>query len=361
MIGRSGAVPSVALVDVLGAAVCDADDCGIPRASENDVATSREDLRTAVVEILCKENDLARSIKELYPEPGPGLGRLEGGEADTTETASPGSSTAIRIYSLSLSANRDHASVYEVDSDDSDSDSDAGPPTPSSSEFPFPDTAVEGHSASIADISCLDDILIPLAELPQPVQPPQRDSDTLKVITVSTSGVGISPLPQDLDPLRSQPTPETALSADAIFRLPEVTDSAVLDFYHLALRVSRFAPLFPAGKLPREGSEHRASQRKKMAELEPRQFRELCTDLYDELVRRNVEDQNRNWPKGVRQVELVEPAGFSVKRVCARRRLSGLNDGQLASVVGAVMDELARKGQPLTVQGSAMIQPSPLL
>ena len=335
--------------------MCDADDYDIGSASETDVATGRDDLRTAVAEILGKENDLSRSIKELYPEPEAGLGQLEGAEADATETASPGSSAAIRIYSL-----HGHGSVYEVDSDDSDSDSDdsdsdsdAGPPTPSSSEFPFPDTAVVGHSASLADISCLDDILVPLAEPPHPVHPSQRDSDTLKVITVSTSGVDISPLPQDLNPSQSQPTPDTALSADAIFRLPEVTDSAVLDFYHLALRVSRFAPLFAAGKPPLGGSDHRASQRKKMAELEPCQFRDLCTDLYDELVRRNVEDQNRNRPGGARQFEPVEPAGFGINRVCARRRLSGLNDGQLVSVVGAVMDELARKGQPLTLQGSA--------
>ncbi len=339
----------------------DADHCGIASASETDVATSREDLRMAVAEILGKENDLSRSIKELYPEPEPVpvLSRLEGTEADATETASPESSTAIRIYSLS--DDHDHDSVYELDSDDSDSDSDAGPPTPSSSEFPFPDTAVEGRSTSIADIFCLDDILIPLSEPPHPVRPSQRDSDTLKVITVSTSGVDISPLPQDLDPSQSQPIPEMALSADAIFRLSEVTDSAVLDFYHLALRVSRFAPLFADRKLPLGSSDYRASQRKKMAELEPRQFRELCTDLYDELVRRNVEDQNRSRRLGgARQVEVVEPAGFGIKRVCARRRLSGLNDGQLVSVVGAVMDELARKGQAVDVAGlHPVVQPSP--
>jgi hypothetical protein len=93
---------------------------------------------------------------------------------------------------------------------------------------------------------------------------------------------------------------------------------------------------------------YQASQRQKLAELAPHQFRVLCTDLYDELVRRNLEDQNRSRARPgslVIRADPVQPDGFDIKRVCARRRLSTLSDGQFVSFVGSVLEELARKSQ----------------
>lgn len=311
----------------------------------------------AVEEILGKENDLSRWIKELYPEPEPGLDQRQNAASPSGEAGKLGFCTEVRICHRP----DDETSIVAVDEDsDSDSDSETGPPTPASSEFPFPDTAVVGYLATLADISSLDEVLIPVAEPPNPViaepttstrqppspaQSPQSDSGPLKVITVSTSGVNISPLPEDIDAASlSQHTPDTALSADTVFQLPEVTHHVVLDFFHRALRVSRFAAQFAHGRTAQGCSEHdHAAQRLKMHALEPRQFRELCTDLYDELVRRNVEDRNATRGGGVPPARFVEPEGFNVKRVCARRRLAGLSDGQFVRFVSAVLGELGRR------------------
>ncbi|KAK4150687.1 hypothetical protein C8A00DRAFT_17832 [Chaetomidium leptoderma] len=308
--------------------------------SDDDVATNRENLRTAVAEIMGKDNALSREIKRLYPEPEAGL-------PPSNEAVNPGSSTEIRIYHPP-SPSDSVAIVCEDDSDDSDSED--GPPTPSSSVFPFPDTVLEGHLATLANISALDDVLIPIAppETSEPDEPtpPQRDSNPLKVITVSTSGVDISPLPSDLDTSLSQPTPDTALSADAVFQLPDVTDTIVLDFFRRALQVSRFALGFPRGQ-PRLGYPvHCAAQGRKLETLRPRQMRELCTDLYDELVRRNVEDQNRNRRESASSpVEFVEPEGLDVKRMLARAKLARMRDAPFGRFMRGVLLELERRSQ----------------
>lgn len=251
-----------------------------------------------------------------------------------------------------------------------DSDSEDGLPTPTSSEFPFPDTVIEGRLATLADIPSVDDIVIPVAESPDPTTPkptcitaelaspeaPERDSASLKVITVSTTGVDISPLPEDLDAssLPQGTTANTALSADAVFQLPEITDKIVLDFFHRALEVSRFAAHFSNRiTLARGVDEHQPSQQK-LENLSPLQMRELSTDLYDELVRRNVEDQNKGKRSIAERKRFVEPQGLDIKRLYARGKLARMSDAQMAAFMVVVLGELERRSQawPNALQSS---------
>ncbi|KAL2126004.1 hypothetical protein VTI74DRAFT_1974 [Chaetomium olivicolor] len=343
-------------------------------SSEHDVANSRESLKGAVAAILGQDNVLAREVKTLYPEPEPAV----------ATPVQPGSGTEIRIYHPST-PNPDEGVGIACnidDSEDSDhSDSEAGPPTPSSSEFPFPDTFLEGRLATLADYSNLKTILIPITqvvsngqpdapeptpssnnrisatvtETPEPPTPQRSPTPTpcsparLKVITITTSGVDIAPLPQDIERLSLvQPTPDAAqgVSADTIFQLPEVTNQAILDFFRRAVKVSRLSRYFVNGNLS-ECDKHGPSQREKIKELGPKKFRELCTDLYDELVRRNVEDRNRNsdlMGRGPeRRVRFDEHGRFEGQRVHARRRLQGLSDRQMVSFITVVMAELERR------------------
>ncbi|KAK4120239.1 hypothetical protein N657DRAFT_649305 [Parathielavia appendiculata] len=99
---------------------------------------------------------------------------------------------------------------------------------------------LEGSFATLAE-TALGDILIPVpnAESAEPnhstaasgrdstapesshVSPTPPDSAGFRVVTVSCAGTNISPVRSDALP---QPTPETAISADAVFQLPGVTD-----------------------------------------------------------------------------------------------------------------------------------------
>ncbi|KAK4039421.1 hypothetical protein C8A01DRAFT_36631 [Parachaetomium inaequale] len=361
--------------------------------SDDDAATSRANLQAAVAAILGKDNELSRDVRELYPDLNSRLSRLETDMASTDGGSSLGQNTP-RSSTLSTdtlvfrTATPSDKLVIVCDVDDSDSDSEGGPPTPSSSEFPFPDADMdpEGYQATLALMTNPSVVRVPVPastnrSMPGPDMdilplsnttnsssddtdeptPTHRASRPLKVITVSTSGVDISPLPSDLDTSSlPQPTPDTALSADAVFQLPEVTDQIVLDFFRRALRVSRFAAQFaddsrlskrpppPAGCDDHNHMTHLSSQRQKLENLRPRQLRELCTDLYDELVRRNVEDQNRGRGRGgggadSERVRFVEPEGFNVKRVYARGRLAGMGDAHLVRSIAVVLGELERR------------------
>jgi hypothetical protein len=331
--------------------------------SNVDAETSRENLRAAVAGILAKENELSKEIKRLYPDPEIGLGcfdQADAGSVSVSDGSSIGQNTPrTSIDYRSRPSSEARTIIFLDDSDDSDSED--GLPTPTSSEFPFPDTAMEGRLATLADISRPDDGLIPVAESPDPTTPnpnlatpnlacpqsPQRDSSSLKVITVSTTGVDISPFPEDLNtPSLPQPTANTALSADTVFQLPEITDEIVLDFFYRALEVSRFAARFPTRNRTQVGSVDLQPSQQKLRNLSPRQIRELSTDLYDELVRRNVEDQNKGKRSIAERKRFIEPQMLDIKRLYARGKLAKMGDGQLAGFIAVVLAELESRCQP---------------
>jgi hypothetical protein len=317
-----------------------------------------------VAGILGKENELSREIKRLYPEPEIRLDRFD--RADTVSVSvSDGSSIGQDTPRTSIDYRPRPSSGSEtiifLDDSDSDDSSEDGLPTPTSSEFPFPDTAMEGRLATLADISSPDDVLIPVTDSPDPTTPnpnlttpkpaflqsPQRDSSSLKVITVSTTGVDISPFPEDIDTSSfPQPTANTAVSADTVFQLAEITDEIVLDFFYRALEVSRFAARFPTRNRTQVGSVDLEPSQRKLRNLSPLQIRELSTDLYDELVRRNVEDQNEGKRSIAERKRFVEPQGLDIKRLYARGKLAKLGDGQLAGFIASVLAELEWRCQP---------------
>jgi hypothetical protein len=250
--------------------------------------------------------------------------------------------------------------IYDIDdSGDSDSDSEPGIDTPTSSVFPLSEPDKEGpilgYHLTLAAIINPSVIRVPVAMSvnPHPCETSawQRvrdehstsllNSRSLRVLTVSTAGIDISPLPEDFDTSLSQRAPNKTLSADAVFQLPEITDQIVLDFFRRALNVSRFAAQFENGKFPYTGCGGRSTEEEdKLRGLSPEQLRELCTDLYDELVRRNVEDQNKDWRESADKAQFVEPEGFNAKRRRARQKLAAMEDKHLVKFIALVLREL---------------------
>ncbi|KAH6839583.1 hypothetical protein B0I37DRAFT_394082 [Chaetomium sp. MPI-CAGE-AT-0009] len=335
---------------------------------DEETATALENLRTAVADILRKDDRLSREINRLYPGLNPRASRLETAGVSTILGSSLGRDTSgpssDGLIPRPVRPSDNAAIVRDTDdSDASDSDSEPVILTPTSSEFPLSEPGEEesdpGYQLSLAPIINFGALRVPVAmseepytrriaahrdsidEHPPPIPPPIFNSSSLRVLTVSTSGVDISPLPEDIDTSLPQRTPNKALSADAVFQLPNITDQIVLDFFRRALVVSRFATQFANGKLPHTGSSGRPSAPKEQLEhLRPRQLRELCTDLYDELVRRNLEDQNKSRRESADEVQFVEPEGFSAKRRQARRKLFNLTDDSMAKFITLVLGEL---------------------
>ncbi|KAK3296518.1 uncharacterized protein B0H64DRAFT_171579 [Chaetomium fimeti] len=335
--------------------------------SDDEAATGQANLWTAVADILCKENDLSKEINRLYPGLNPRASRLEIPGVSTIEGSSlgrdtfgPGSGDLIpRPARLS-----DNAIIISDidDSDNSDSDSEADMLTPTSSEFPLSEPDEEGpelgYQLSLAPVINPGVVRVPVAMSMKPharrvagygidtdLQPPPIfDSRSLRVLTVSTAGVEMSPLPEDIDTSLPQRTPNKALSAEAVFRLPDITDKIVLDFFHRALEVSRFAAQFANGRFPHTGPQ--SAETEALQNLKPRRLRELCTDLYDELVRRNVEDQNKGRRESADKVQFVEPEGFNAKRRYARKRFAAMEDRHIVTFIAPVLRELDRRCDP---------------
>ncbi|KXX82492.1 hypothetical protein MMYC01_201238 [Madurella mycetomatis] len=308
--------------------------------SEIRVAESHKNLQAAVSAILRKDNKLSTEIKALYPDPEAGLGRID--QADTVRKTTEGSELG------SPSVDAWVTLVVPGDVDDSDDES-LGPPTPTSSEFP---STPEARLANLADVLSVDAIIVPIADLERPNRSvdqgsgtqPLLDSNSLEVITVSRDDVAFSPL-QDLHssrhvdrspPPSQQPSSETTLSAETVFQLPE---AAVLDFFRRAILVSPFAHQFASKEAAAS-----AETRDKMSRLTRHQFRELYTDLYDELVRRNVNHRNITRGDALR-VSPAVPGGLHRRRIEARTRLTALDDKQIQSVIAALLEELAARSQ----------------
>lgn len=236
---------------------------------------------------------------------------------------------------------------YPADSDDSDDD-ESGPPTPSSSVFPYPDSPPEPRLLTLADISDPATILVPLLNLKSlEDNSPEPPLNSLSVITVSGSGVDIAPLPKHNIPseMSTLPPPEEALSAETVFRLPEVSLQVILGFYQRAISVSRYARHFSTDDWNRSRAFRPGSAKvaQKMVGLTSPQFRELCTDVYDELVRRNVEEKNKSKGNSTPQASFREPEGLHPKRVVAREKLRWLPHSRLLDLISDIVGELKKR------------------
>ena len=316
-----------------------------------------------MADILGKDNQLSKEVHRLYPDLNPRLSSLDTAGISTMggtffDAATPMFSDEALIFRPASPSDNANV-VYDIDdSDDSDSGSEPGIDTPTSSVFPLsePDKEglVPGYHLTLAAIINPSVIRVPVAMSvnPHPCETPAWrireehpsclvDSRSFRVLTVSTAGVDISPLPEDFDTSLPQRAPNKTISADAVFQLPDITDQIVLDFFRRALNVSRFAARFENGKFPYTGCGGRSSEEEdKLRGLPPRQLRELCTDLYDELVRRNVEDQNKGRRESADKAQFVEPEGFNAKRRRARKKLADMENEHLVKFIALVLWEL---------------------
>ncbi|KAH6627370.1 hypothetical protein F5144DRAFT_651707 [Chaetomium tenue] len=334
--------------------------------SSDEAAMGRANLSTAVADIMVKDNALSKMIHKLYPDLNPRLSSLETAGVSTMGGSSLGVDTlrsnsgAVVFGSASTSDNA--AITYDIDdSGDSDSDSEPGIDTPTSSVFPISEPDEEGpelgYQLTLAAILNPSVVRVPVAMSvnPNPYKsrpwritnehpPSSLNLSSLRVLTVSTAGIDISPLPEDIDTSLPPSAPNKTLSADAVFQLPDITDEIVLDFFRRALHVSRFAARFENGKFPYTGCGGRSTEEEdKLGGLLPRQLRELCTDLYDELVRRNVEDQNKGRRESADKAQFVEPEGFNAKRRRAREKLADMEDEHLVKFIALALRELNRR------------------
>ncbi|EAQ88710.1 predicted protein [Chaetomium globosum CBS 148.51] len=334
--------------------------------SPDEAATGRANLVTAVADIMVKDNALSKTIHILYPDLNPRLSSLETAGISTMGGSSLGVDTlrssgdAVVFGSATPS---DKANItYDIDdSGDSDSDSEPGIDTPTSSVFPISEPDEEGpelgYQLTLAAILNPSVVRVPVAMSvnPHPYKarpwritnehpPSSLNLSSLRVLTVSTAGIDISPLPEDIHTSLPPSAPNKTLSADAVFQLPDITDEIVLDFFRRALHVSRFAARFENGKFPYTGCGGRSTEEEdKLGGLLPRQLRELCTDLYDELVRRNVEDQNKGQRESADRAQFVEPEGFNAKRRRAREKLADMEDEHLVKFIALALRELDRR------------------
>lgn len=315
-----------------------------------------------MADILGRDNQLSKELHRLYPDLNPRLSSLDTAGISTMggtffDAATPMSSDDALIFRPASRSNNATV-VYDIDdSGDSDSDSEPAIDTPTSSVFPLSeeDKQLElGYHLTLIPILDPSVIVVPIAmsvnpdhcntqawRIKEEHSPSFFDSRSLRVLTVSTAGIDISPLPEDFDTSLPQCAPNKTLSADAVFQLPEITDQIVLDFFRRALNVSRFAARFRGGRLPYTGCGSRSTDEEDtLRGLLPGQLRELCTDLYDELVRRNVEDQNKGRRESADKAQFVEPEGFNAKRRRARRKLADMEDEHLVKFIALVLREL---------------------
>ncbi|KAN0118221.1 hypothetical protein V8E52_005482 [Russula decolorans] len=83
--------------------------------------------------------------------------------------------------------------------------------------------------------------------------------------------------------------------------------------------------------------------RQKLAKLTPQQFQELCTDVYDELVRRQNNSETINGPVPFRRPFLPAQAGFHPKRNQAREKLATLLPPRFQELTSDIRYELGRR------------------
>ncbi|KAK0623749.1 hypothetical protein B0T14DRAFT_517003 [Immersiella caudata] len=136
-------------------------------------------------------------------------------------------------------------------------------------------------------------------------------------------------------------------SCEGIFYVPCCNNAIILQLFRYAIgRSKRFAGLKVASTLPEQ------RQRKavdKLKALKGNQMKELCVDVYDELVRRNIKDENDGEALGGRPGTRMEPPivmeTSSERRNQARVRLTTLVDTRFYNLLVDVCGDLERRCQ----------------
>ena len=148
------------------------------------------------------------------------------------------------------------------------------------------------------------------------------------------------------DVLRWSPSmPLTNHTWDRIFHLPQVSNRLKLTFLRDGARSSQ---RFTRAKLDQNAGESRRRRPEgKLVGLTQSQMTDLSVDVFEELLRRNQIDSNRQLEAeiGPRPEPKVSTAGFSDQRGQARVRLSGIDDAWFMWLLSDVCVELeARHG-----------------
>jgi hypothetical protein len=182
-------------------------------------------------------------------------------------------------------------------------------------------------------------------------QPPERNLSEVADI----SGVVIPLGAKDLTATRSSYEFEhpggansttQIFSCESVFRHPHATHAFILQLFRYATEASmRFAN---SGIVSTLTGERQRTAIEKIKALKDHQMKELCVDVYDELVRRNLDDK-RKAEAGGRLVTTVEPPvvldTFSERRKQARVKLSTLGDTRFMNLLADVRGELERRCQ----------------
>lgn len=92
--------------------------------------------------------------------------------------------------------------------------------------------------------------------------------------------------------------------------------------------------------------------RQRLAKLTPQQFQELCTDVYDELIRRQTNSETTNGPVPFVTRFLPAQAGFHPKRNQAREKLATLRPPRFQELTSDLRYELGRR-YPACYEASA--------
>jgi len=132
---------------------------------------------------------------------------------------------------------------------------------------------------------------------------------------------------------------------DRIFHLPQVSNRLKLTFLRDGARSSQ---RFTRAKLDQNAGESRRRRPEgKLVGLTQSQMTDLSVDVFEELLRRNQIDSNRQLEAeiGPRPEPKMSTAGFSDQRGQARVRLSGIDDARFMWLLSDVCVELeARDG-----------------
>ncbi|KAK3374650.1 hypothetical protein B0H63DRAFT_480684 [Podospora didyma] len=183
-----------------------------------------------------------------------------------------------------------------------------------------------------------------------------QDTPTVLVIrtspTTTTFGSGSGEKTTVLPP-NPRGLPDLSSSCDAVFQLPQVTESVMAEFFRRAVSVSkaRFAKLFSDRMAAEAAAEsghgtdatgRRTNNTEKLRQLSLGQLKELCVDVYDELVRRNKVD---SYGQTSVPVALLPVKELAEQRNQARTRLSRLNDGYFFNLIWDCYRELEQRGK----------------
>jgi len=160
------------------------------------------------------------------------------------------------------------------------------------------------------------------------------------VVTGSHYGFGLASIAQTNRPISS---------CDVVFRLPRVTNAVILQLFRHAVKVSQRFANSDMAVAATTNRQVRAIE--KLQRLTDKQVKDLCVDVYDELVRRNVADKKKAEQLAGCAVTMMDPPvmieSFSDPRNRARVKLAAIDDARFLTLLADVCAELERRCQGL--------------